>query len=105
MLPTCLFLSDVPGDPAEGDTEDTKKFKTSDDVAFYRCVFVCFLGLVVVVARVSPLFYFLLSPFRRQMEGPTMKHLALLDTVVLTERGARLQLLESDSEVCTQWFH
>ncbi|XP_037550695.1 neutral alpha-glucosidase AB [Nematolebias whitei] len=52
--------------------EDDKKeaFKKSENVAFYR----------------------------RQMEGPNMKHRALLDTVVLTEKGAHFELLELNTQ-------
>ncbi|XP_034000316.1 neutral alpha-glucosidase C [Trematomus bernacchii] len=52
------------------DDEGKDKFKKSSDVAFYR----------------------------RQMEGPNLQHRALLDTLVLTERGARFELLEPDTQ-------
>ncbi|KAI9537763.1 hypothetical protein NQZ68_022425 [Dissostichus eleginoides] len=52
------------------DDEGKEKFKKSGDVAFYR----------------------------RQMEGPNLQHRALLDTLVLTERGARFELLEPDTQ-------
>ncbi|XP_032366906.1 neutral alpha-glucosidase C isoform X1 [Etheostoma spectabile] len=52
------------------DDEGKEKFKKSDHVAFYR----------------------------RQMEGPNLQHRALLDTLVLTEKGARLKLLEPDTQ-------
>ncbi|XP_010767561.1 neutral alpha-glucosidase AB-like [Notothenia coriiceps] len=32
------------------------------------------------------------------MEGPNLQHRALLDTLVLTERGARFELLEPDTQ-------
>ncbi|KAI4797612.1 hypothetical protein KUCAC02_024974 [Chaenocephalus aceratus] len=52
------------------DDEGKEKFKKSGDVAFYR----------------------------RQMEGPNRQHRALLDTLVLTETGARFELLEPDTQ-------
>ncbi|KAK5886916.1 hypothetical protein CesoFtcFv8_017901 [Champsocephalus esox] len=52
------------------DDEGKEKFKKSGDVAFYR----------------------------RQMEGPNLQHRALLDTLVLTETGARFELLEPDTQ-------
>ncbi|XP_027131085.1 neutral alpha-glucosidase C isoform X2 [Larimichthys crocea] len=52
------------------DDDCKEKFKKSDDVAFYR----------------------------RQMQGPSMQHRALLDTMVLTEKGARFELLEPDTQ-------
>ncbi|KAK5857919.1 hypothetical protein PBY51_011128 [Eleginops maclovinus] len=52
------------------DDEGKEKFKKSSDVAFYR----------------------------RQMQGPNLQHRALLDTLVLTERGARLELLNPDTQ-------
>lgn len=48
------------------DDEGGEKFKKSEHVAFYR----------------------------RQMQGPNLQHQALLDTMVLTEKGARFELLE-----------
>ncbi|XP_070835122.1 neutral alpha-glucosidase C [Chaetodon trifascialis] len=53
-------------------TEDQlkDKFKKSDHVAFYR----------------------------RQIQGPNLQHRALLDTMVLTEKGARFELLEPDTK-------
>ncbi|XP_062295812.1 neutral alpha-glucosidase C [Scomber scombrus] len=48
------------------DDECKEKFKKSEHVAFYR----------------------------QQMQGPNMQHQALLDTMVLTEKGARCELLE-----------
>ncbi|XP_026181839.1 neutral alpha-glucosidase C [Mastacembelus armatus] len=36
--------------------------------------------------------------YRRQMQGPNLQHRALLDTMVLTEKGARFELLESDTQ-------
>ncbi|XP_056868042.1 neutral alpha-glucosidase C isoform X4 [Takifugu flavidus] len=48
----------------------TEKFKRSEHVAFYR----------------------------RSSRGPNMQHRALLDTLVLTESGARLELLEPDTQ-------
>ncbi|XP_045918186.1 neutral alpha-glucosidase C isoform X2 [Micropterus dolomieu] len=50
--------------------EGREKFKKSEHVAFYR----------------------------RQIQGPNLQHRALLDTMVLTEKGARLELLEPDSQ-------
>ncbi|XP_041809361.1 neutral alpha-glucosidase C isoform X2 [Chelmon rostratus] len=50
--------------PAEDELKD--KFKKSEHVAFYR----------------------------RQIQGPNPQHRALLDTMVLTEKGARFELLE-----------
>ncbi|XP_039897431.1 neutral alpha-glucosidase C isoform X1 [Simochromis diagramma] len=50
--------------------EGEGKFKKSGDVAFYR----------------------------RQIQGPNMQHRALLDTMVLTEKGACFELLEADSQ-------
>ncbi|KAL3968546.1 C-type lectin domain family 4 member E [Sarotherodon galilaeus] len=50
--------------------EGEGKFKKSSDVAFYR----------------------------RQIQGPNMQHQALLDTMVLTEKGARFELVEADSQ-------
>lgn len=35
------------------------------------------------------------------MQGPNMQHQALLDTVVLTEKGARFELLELVTQVWT----
>nr|XP_019953748.1 PREDICTED: neutral alpha-glucosidase C-like [Paralichthys olivaceus] len=52
------------------DEESGEKFKKSDQVAFYR----------------------------RQMQGPNLQHRALLDTMVLTEKGARFELLEADTQ-------
>ncbi|XP_058472345.1 neutral alpha-glucosidase C [Solea solea] len=52
------------------DDQDKEKFKKSHHVAFYR----------------------------RQMHSPNRKHRALLDTMVLTERGARFDLLEPDTQ-------
>uniref|UniRef100_A0A3B4XF22 Glucosidase alpha, neutral C n=1 Tax=Seriola lalandi dorsalis TaxID=1841481 RepID=A0A3B4XF22_SERLL len=40
----------------------------------------------------------LLSLLRRQMQGPNLQHRALLDTMVLTEKGARFELLEPDTQ-------
>uniref|UniRef100_H3CYV5 Glucosidase alpha, neutral C n=1 Tax=Tetraodon nigroviridis TaxID=99883 RepID=H3CYV5_TETNG len=51
-------------------TRTDGKFKRSEDVAFYR----------------------------RQSQGPNMQHQALLDTLVLAEKGARLELLEPDKK-------
>nr|XP_033499233.1 neutral alpha-glucosidase C isoform X1 [Epinephelus lanceolatus] len=50
--------------------EGKEKFKKSDQVAFYR----------------------------RQIRGPNLQHRALLDTLVLTEKGARFELLEPDTQ-------
>ncbi|XP_076733990.1 neutral alpha-glucosidase C-like [Maylandia zebra] len=50
--------------------EGEGKFKKSGDVAFYR----------------------------RQIQGANMQHRALLDTMVLTEKGACFELLEGDSQ-------
>ncbi|XP_059209998.1 neutral alpha-glucosidase C [Centropristis striata] len=50
------------------DDEGKGKFKKSGDVAFYR----------------------------RQIQSPNLQHRALLDTMVLTEKGARFELLEPD---------
>ncbi|XP_076002875.1 neutral alpha-glucosidase C [Genypterus blacodes] len=36
--------------------------------------------------------------YRRQIEGPNLHHRALLDTLVLTEKGACFQLLEPDTQ-------
>nr|XP_046268944.1 neutral alpha-glucosidase C isoform X1 [Scatophagus argus] len=47
-----------------------EKFKKSEHVAFYR----------------------------RQIQGPNMQHQALLDTMVLTEKGAQLELFEPDTQ-------
>lgn len=88
------------------------KFKNSDDVAFYRCVErrnvrlitpekgapgaaarVCFPSAITAVVPEYRLFS------RRQSRGPSRQHRALLDTLVLTEVGARLELLEPDTEV------
>lgn len=110
---TCLFFSDVPDVsdvPAEADiaddTEKKKEFKTSGDVAFYRCV-----GHSTSKFAFQDLFHYdvcvhcvLLKMIychflRRQMQGPNLQHRALLDTMVLTEKGACFQLLESDSQV------
>lgn len=33
------------------------------------------------------------------MQGPPSQHRALLDTLVLTEKGARFELLEPDTKV------
>lgn len=41
--------------------------------------------------------------FRRQIQGPNLQYQALLDTMVLTERGARLQVLAPDTEVWTSF--
>ncbi|XP_026195500.1 neutral alpha-glucosidase C isoform X2 [Anabas testudineus] len=63
--------ADVADDPEKGKKGKKEKiFKTSDDVAFYR----------------------------RQMQGPNLQHRALLDTMEVTEKGACVQLLESDSQ-------
>lgn len=35
------------------------------------------------------------------MQGPDIKHRALLDTLVLTEKGARVELQECDTQVWT----
>ncbi|KAM9708093.1 LOW QUALITY PROTEIN: neutral alpha-glucosidase C [Menidia menidia] len=52
------------------DDEGKEKFKKSDDVGFYR----------------------------RQIQGPSLKHRALLNTLVLTEKGAHFELLEPDTQ-------
>ncbi|KAM6968671.1 neutral alpha-glucosidase C [Tautogolabrus adspersus] len=52
------------------DDEGQEKFKKSEHVAFYR----------------------------RQMQGPNLQYKALLDTMVLTEKGARFELLEPDTQ-------
>ncbi|KAG7234578.1 hypothetical protein INR49_002207 [Caranx melampygus] len=52
------------------DDEGENKFKNSSDVAFYR----------------------------RQTQAPPSQHRALLDTLVLTEKGARFELLEPDTK-------
>lgn len=36
---------------------------------------------------------------RRQSQGPSLQHRALLETLVLTENGARLELLDPDTKV------
>lgn len=36
---------------------------------------------------------------RRQIRGPNPQYRTLLDTMVLTERGARFELLQPDSQV------
>lgn len=36
------------------------------------------------------------------MQGPNLQHRALLDTMVLTEKGARFELLEPDTQVWTR---
>ncbi|KAK2826683.1 hypothetical protein Q5P01_020897 [Channa striata] len=56
--------SDNPAVP--DDAEKKGRFKKSEDVAFYR----------------------------RQMQGPKLQHRALLDTMVLTEKGASFELFE-----------
>lgn len=33
------------------------------------------------------------------MQGPNLQYRALLDTMVLTEKGARFELLEPDTQV------
>uniref|UniRef100_A0A3P8VSX3 Glucosidase alpha, neutral C n=1 Tax=Cynoglossus semilaevis TaxID=244447 RepID=A0A3P8VSX3_CYNSE len=53
-----------------GEDQPKDRFKKSQDVAFYR----------------------------RQMQGPDIKHRALLDTLVLTEKGARVELQECDTQ-------
>ncbi|KAL6105814.1 ganc [Pungitius sinensis] len=50
--------------------EGKEKFKKSENVAFYR----------------------------RQIQGPNLQHTALLDTMVLTEKGARFELLDPDTQ-------
>ncbi|KAM9354808.1 neutral alpha-glucosidase C [Pholidichthys leucotaenia] len=52
------------------DDEGKEKFKKSDDVAFYR----------------------------RQIQGSNLQHQALLDTMVLTEKGARFELLQTGTQ-------
>ncbi|XP_037603401.1 neutral alpha-glucosidase C isoform X1 [Sebastes umbrosus] len=52
------------------DDEGNEKFKKSEHVAFYR----------------------------RQIQGPNLQHRALLDTMVLTEKGARFELLEPGTQ-------
>uniref|UniRef100_UPI003AABD2D7 neutral alpha-glucosidase C n=1 Tax=Centroberyx gerrardi TaxID=166262 RepID=UPI003AABD2D7 len=52
------------------DDEGKEKFKKCDQVAFYR----------------------------RQIQGPNLQYQALLDTMVLTERAARFELLEPDTQ-------
>ncbi|KAM9341648.1 LOW QUALITY PROTEIN: neutral alpha-glucosidase C [Symphorus nematophorus] len=52
------------------DDECKDKFKKSNHVAFYR----------------------------RQIQGPNLQHRALLDTMVLTEKGACFELLEPDAQ-------
>lgn len=52
------------------DDEGKEKFKKGNDVAFYR----------------------------RQIEGPHLQHRALLDTLVLTEKGARIELFEPTTQ-------
>ncbi|XP_074516018.1 neutral alpha-glucosidase C isoform X1 [Sebastes fasciatus] len=52
------------------DDEGNEKFKKSENVAFYK----------------------------RQIQGPNLQHRALLDTMVLTEKGARFELLEPDTQ-------
>ncbi|KAF3700842.1 Neutral alpha-glucosidase C [Channa argus] len=60
--------SDNPAVP--DDATKKEKFKKSEDVAFYR----------------------------RQMQGPKLQLRALLDTMVLTEKGACFELFESDKQ-------
>lgn len=50
--------------------EGKEKFKKSENVAFYR----------------------------RQIQGPNLKHRLLLDTLVLTEKGAQFELLEDSTK-------
>ncbi|KAK5609207.1 hypothetical protein CRENBAI_014696 [Crenichthys baileyi] len=50
--------------------EGKEKFKKSEDVAFYR----------------------------RQIQGPNLKHRLLLDTLVLTEKGAHFEILEDNTK-------
>ncbi|TNN51071.1 Neutral alpha-glucosidase C [Liparis tanakae] len=50
--------------------EGKEKYKKSDNVAFYR----------------------------RQIQGPNMQHRVLLDSMVLTEKGARFELLEPGTQ-------
>ncbi|XP_069016551.1 neutral alpha-glucosidase AB-like [Embiotoca jacksoni] len=50
--------------------EGEQKFKKSEHVAFYR----------------------------RQIQGPNLQHRALLDTMVLTEKGACFELLDPDTQ-------
>uniref|UniRef100_A0AAQ4QLD1 Glucosidase alpha, neutral C n=1 Tax=Gasterosteus aculeatus aculeatus TaxID=481459 RepID=A0AAQ4QLD1_GASAC len=50
--------------------EGKEEFKKSENVAFYR----------------------------RQIQGPNLHHRVLLDTMVLTEKGARFELLEPDTQ-------
>uniref|UniRef100_UPI0037E89C4D neutral alpha-glucosidase C isoform X2 n=1 Tax=Semicossyphus pulcher TaxID=241346 RepID=UPI0037E89C4D len=52
------------------DDEGQEKFKKSKHVAFYK----------------------------RQMQGPSLQYRALLDTMVLTESGARIELLEPNTQ-------
>ncbi|KAF7653204.1 hypothetical protein LDENG_00086110 [Lucifuga dentata] len=52
------------------DDEGKEKFKKCDQVAFYR----------------------------RQIQGPDLHYRALLDTLVLTEKGARFQMLQPDTQ-------
>ncbi|XP_028251697.1 neutral alpha-glucosidase C isoform X1 [Parambassis ranga] len=59
-----------PVDSVIPDDEGKEKFKKSDNVAFYR----------------------------RQIQGPSLQHRALLDTLVLTENRARFELLEPDTQ-------
>uniref|UniRef100_A0A3Q0S4C4 Glucosidase alpha, neutral C n=1 Tax=Amphilophus citrinellus TaxID=61819 RepID=A0A3Q0S4C4_AMPCI len=42
---------------------------------------------------------------RRQIQGPNMQYRALLDTMVLTEKGVCFELLESDSQVSIQCLY
>ncbi|KAM4624842.1 LOW QUALITY PROTEIN: neutral alpha-glucosidase C [Polymixia lowei] len=53
------------------DDEGRGKFKKCDEVAFYR----------------------------RQMRGPSVEYTALLDTLMLTEKGALFEILESETQV------
>uniref|UniRef100_A0A8D3A992 Glucosidase alpha, neutral C n=2 Tax=Scophthalmus maximus TaxID=52904 RepID=A0A8D3A992_SCOMX len=68
LLSACPCVD--PDDDDDDDDEPKEKFKKSDHVAFYR----------------------------RQMQGPNLQHRALLDTMVLTEKGARFELLEPDTQ-------
>ncbi|XP_034015266.1 neutral alpha-glucosidase C isoform X2 [Thalassophryne amazonica] len=63
-------VSGIPDAVAPDDGDNKDRFKKCDQVNFYR----------------------------RQIQGPNLIHQALLDTMVLTEKGARFQLLEPQSQ-------
>lgn len=47
----------------------------------------------------------LLTLVRRQIQGPSLQHRALLDTLALSEKGAHLELQEPDTQVGTAAHH